>query len=280
MKRMKPRNALGIVGVSAFCLMASPALLAQPGKIRAALDTDANVTSAWAVRRYAKKLETSQGRTKDIGMYAERHEGTITGDAVTFTDLPVPGRYDLRFKTADGGVIQGWDTTVPPSDYVGEPPLQPEARETILKKQSDEQFTAFADRVRVLDVRGNIQNAVLLVEKLRWQPFTGGGYQPGEWVWRVERWQWENPNEQTWVPYQERPYYALVRQRLRQPAYEAKRVVYARHLGGLGLTSDGPKLDLGTIVVPRPRGGVYAVDPAGERIEPIPLKGEGQKPSG
>jgi len=252
---------------------------AQDGVIRAQIETSADFVKVWAVQRVAKTMETSKGRTKDIGMYAERHRGQIDGDAVTFDDLPAPGRYDLRFETEDGGVVQGWDATVPESDYVGDPPLEDWARKRILKKQADDQFTAFADRVRVLDMRGNVQHAALLVAKLRWRPFVGGGYKPGEWVWRVERWHWEDPNEQTWVPHQERPFYALVRQRLYEKEYREKAVVYAAHLGGLVLTEQAATRDLGTLKLPAPGKGVYAVTPDGQRIEPTVIKGEG-KPVG
>ncbi|MBE3132878.1 MAG: hypothetical protein IMZ55_05355, partial [Acidobacteria bacterium] len=92
-------------------------------------------------------------------------------------------------------------------------------------------------------------------------------------VWRVERWHWEDPDEHTWVPYQERPFYALVRERLYEKDYRAKRVAYARHLGGIALTAEKPDADLGAVKVPAPAPGVCAVDPKGERISPVVLKG-------
>ncbi len=279
-------TAFACVGIAILSLLFSAAASAQTGEIRATLKTNIEdeahpapvIEQVWAIQRDAKTMTTSKGKVKDIGMYARQHEGRIEGNTIIIDKLPVPGQYDLRFKTKDGGIVQGWDATVPESDYVGDPPLEKEGRKRILEKQADDQFTAFADQVRVLDMQGNIQNATLLVAKLRWRPFVGGGYKKGEWVWRVERWQWENPNEQTWVPYQERPYYALVRERLYEKDYHAKQVVYARHLGGLVLTEEHPKRDIGAVTVPRPEAGIYAVDPDGQRIEPIFLKGEGKKP--
>ena len=271
--RMLDVRLCAVLGV--LCAASLVQAQQKNGGIRAQLETDAKVAKAWAVQRVAKQMTTSKGRTKDIGMYADRHAGRIDGQRVTFDELPVPGRYDLRFETEDGGIVQGWDATVPESDYVGDPPLEDWARKRILEKQADDQFTAFADRVRVLDMTGNVQHAAVLVAKLRWRPFVGGGYQPGEWVWRVERWRWSDPNEQTWVPYADRPFYALVRERLHEKDYRKKAVVYARHLGGLVLTGEAARRDLGTLKVPAPGGGVYAVDPDGERIDPVVIKGEG-----
>ncbi|MFW6059176.1 MAG: hypothetical protein ACODAQ_03290 [Phycisphaeraceae bacterium] len=252
---------------------------ARAGEIRATLETEARIEKVWAVQRKAETITTSKGREKDIGMYGRPRAGRVEGDAIVIDGLETQGRYDLRFETADGAIVQGWDANVPESDYVGDPPLEDADRQRILEKQASDQFTAFADRVRVLDMRGNIQNAVLLVEKVRWRPFVGGGYKKGEWVWRVERWQWENPDEQTWVPYQERPYYALVRQRTDEAGYRAKRVVYARHLGGVVLTSEQPKQDIGVVHVPAPTPGVHAVDEGGEPIETVTLKGERENAS-
>jgi hypothetical protein len=55
-------------------------------------------------------------------------------------------------------------------------------------------------------------------------------------------------------------------------AYQALHVTYARHLGGIMLTTDQPTIDLGTIRVPTPTSGVHAIDADGQRIEPIIIK--------
>jgi len=246
---------------------------ARAGTIRASVETKEAIKRVWAIQRRARRLTTSKGKVHDVGLYGYPHEGRAEGNEIVVENLPVPGRYDLKLQTESGGIIAGWDAAVPPSDYVGDPPLEEESRRKILEKLSDEDFSAFADRMWVLDIQGNIQNAAVLVMKLRTRPFVGGGYKPGEWVWRVERWQWENPEEHTWVPYRKRPFYALVRERLYKKQYQAKRVIFARELGGIGLTEERQTIYLKGVKVPRPVLGIYAVNPDGSRIRAVVLKG-------
>ncbi len=247
---------------------------ARGGTIRAALEAEESVVRVWAIGRVAGQLTTSKGKTHDTGMYGHAHEGKVEGEKIVIDGLPVPGRYDLKLETGSGGVIAGWDAGVPESDYVGEPPLAEESRKAILKKLGDDDFSAFSDRMWVMDIQGNIQNASVLRARRGMKPFGGGGYKAGEWVWRVERWQWEDPDEHTWVPYRKRPFYALIRERLYRRDYEAKRVVFSRVLGGIALTAESPEAHLGSVKVPRPVKGVYAVDPEGKRIEPVFVKGK------
>lgn len=249
------------------------AMPARAGSIRATLDTDAKITQVHAVGRQAKEIVTSKGETKDIGMYGKPFPGRVEGDAIVIEDLPVPGLYDLRFVTESGAVIEGWDATVPESDYVEQLPLPAADRDKLFEKLAGRDFSEFADDVRVLDAKGNTQNAAILVMHLRVRAFAGGNYQPGEWVWRVNRTQWENPDEHTWVPYRPRPFYALIRQRLFEKPFHNKSHVFARHLGGITLSEEQREVDLGRIVVPEPDGGVYAVQPDGSRIVPTVLKG-------
>ena len=245
----------------------------EAGSLRATLDTEAEIVGVAAVGRQARQIVTSKGETKDVGMYGKPFPGRIEGDTIVVENLPVPGSYDLRFTTASGAVIEGWDATVPESDYVEQRPLPESDRAELLEKLTGRDFSAFADDVRVLDAKGNAQHAAILVMQLRVRPFVGGNYKPGEWVWRVNRTQWENPDEHTWVPYRPRPFYALIRQRLLEPQYRDKSHVFARHLGGVALTRERPEADLGAVVVPEPEGGVYAVEPDGSRIVPAVLKG-------
>ena len=268
----RERSAFSVAWLAALLAAFALAPSAHAGSIRATLQAAEPVTRVWAIERRAGQLTTSTGKVHDVGMYGHPRQGEVKDGAIVIEDLPVPGQYDLKLETASG-VVVGWDSIVPESDYVGDPPLEDESRKAILAKLADEQFSKFSDRMWVLDIQGNIQNAALLVMKLRTRPFVGGDYQPGEWVWRVERWQWENPDEHTWVPYQERPFYALVRQRLDRNQYQAKRAAYARHLGGIRLTKEHDAVDLGAVTVPRVDAGVYAVDPGGARIQPIVLKG-------
>lgn len=262
--------AAWLVGLLAVSAMSTPA---RAGSIRATVQSAEPIRRVWAIERRAGQLATSQGKVHDIGMYGRAHQGAVEGSKIVVEGLPVPGLYDLKIETTSGGTVVGWDSSVPESDYVGDPPLEDSSQKAILQKLADEQFSAFSDRMWVLDIQGNIQHASLLVMKLRTRPFVGGSYQPGEWVWRVERWQWENPDEHTWVPYRERPFYALVRERLYKGQYQAKRAAYARHLGGIRLTQQHDTVDLGIVKAPRIDAGVCAISPDGARIQPIVLKG-------
>ncbi len=243
------------------------------GSIRAAVDTKEPIKRVWAIERRARKLTTSKQKVHDIGMYTHSHEGKVVGKKIVVEKLPLPGRYDLKLETKSGGIICGWDANVPESDYVGDPPLEEKAKQKIFKKLSAEDFSAFSDQMWVLDIQGNIQNAAVLVMKLRTRPFVGGGYKPGEWVWRIERWQWEDPDEHTWVPYQKRPFYALIRERLYEKQLRAKRIIFARHLGGIILTGERRSVELGTVKIPRSIPGVLTVNPDGSGIRPVMLKG-------
>jgi len=265
--------ALGPAAALAATIVAMMPQALVAGSIRATLAGDETVRRVWAIQRQARHIRTSAGKTHDVGMYGEPHEGTVDGRTMSIANLPVPGRYDLKIETASGGVMAGWDASVPESEYVGDPPLEKEAKQKIFAKLADEQFSAFADRMWVLDVQGNLQHAALLVMKLRMRPFVGGAYKPGEWVFRIDRWHWENPDDQTWVPYQERPFYALVRERLYKKDYEAKRVAMARHLGGIALTEQRPEVNLGTVKVVTPEAGVLAVNADGSPVRPVVLKG-------
>jgi len=243
------------------------------GSIRAVADTKEPIKRVWAIERRARKVTTSKGKVHDIGMYTHTHEGKVVGKKILIEKLPVPGRYDLKLETKSGGIICGWDANVPESDYVDDPPLEEKTKQKIFKKLGAEDFSAFSDQMWVLDIQGNIQNAVVLVMKLRTRPFVGGGYKPGEWVWRIERWQWEDPDEHTWVPYQKHPFYALIRERLYENQLRDKRIIFAGHLGGIILTGRDQTVELGTVKVPCPSPGVLAVNPDGSGIRPVTLKG-------
>ena len=267
------RSAFPVAWLTVLLAASAMSAPARAGSIRATIEADEPVKRVWAIERRPGQLTASKGKVHDVGMYGHPRQGTVKDGEIVIENLPVPGQYDLKIETTSGAIVVGWDSTVPESDYVGDPPLEEASRKAILQKLADEQFSAFSDRMWVLDIQGNIQNAAVLVMKLRTRPFVGGNYQPGEWVWRVERWQWEDPDEHTWVPFQERPFYALVRQRLYENQYRAMRAAYARHLGGIRLTQERDAVDLGTVKVPRVGAGVYAIDPGGSRIPRVVLKG-------
>ncbi|NQT92152.1 MAG: hypothetical protein HQ559_05270 [Lentisphaerae bacterium] len=257
------KQAARMAGAAAV-LLATMAMGAGEGVITATVECDAPVSAVWAIER----------RRTPVGVYHHPYAGTVTGRTIRVAGLPVPGRYALKLQVGDG-IVEGWDADVPESDYVEEQPLVESSIRKITKKMTSDQFTAFADEAEILDLQGNIQNAALLLFQLRRRPFVGGGYKPGEWVWRVDRWQWEDPDEKTWVPYQERPYYALVRERLYEKDYREKKVLFARHLGGITLSRESAVSNVGLLRIPVPIPGVHAVDPDGKIIKPVRLKPAG-----
>jgi hypothetical protein len=246
---------LGVMLVSAMSCA-----LARAGSIRATVKAGEPV----------KKVSAIQRELTSLGTMSKPFEGKLTDGKLSIENLP-PGRYDLKFETASGSV-EGWDASVPASDYEEEQPLTDEARKTILKKMATEMASAFDDEVVVLDLQGNIQNAAVLLKRLRRRAFVSAGYREGEWVWRADRWQWEDPEERNWVPNQETPWYALIRERLFPKDYEAKRITYARHLGGIALTEEKPDADLGEVLVPQPKLGINAINPDGSATTPLTIK--------
>ncbi|MAE59914.1 MAG: hypothetical protein CMJ49_01005 [Planctomycetaceae bacterium] len=231
------------------------------GMIEAELKTKKPPVKAWAIHRKFTKT----------GLAFKSYVGRIKDGRLVVEGLAVPGRYDLKFQM-EKGFIEGWDAAVPESDYVEEQPLSDESRQTVLKKMHHNSILAYYDRAVVLDVQGNIQNAAVLVAFLRKRPFVGGGYKPGEWTWRVERWHWEDPLEHTWTLNQEQPYYALVRTRFYEKDFKALHTTYARHLGAIALTDERPSVDLGILLLPAPKPGTHAIGPDGKTTKPIVIK--------
>ena len=236
------------------------ALPARAGSIEATVQSDVRIVSVSAVGR----------RASAIGVYPEPISGRMVEGRMVFQDVP-PGRYDLRFDTPEG-IVHGWDAGVPESDYVQEQPLDPQSRRRIAEKLARMHRRQFFDQVVLLDISGNVQHAAVLLSQVRRRAFVGGGYEAGELVWRVDRWEYENPQEHTWVPVQERPFYALFRERLGEKDLGAKRITFARHLGGIEVRADGSDVDLGIILVPSPKPGIHAVNPDGSAADPIQLK--------
>lgn len=254
--------AAALLGLLLACPAKSPAADSGPGVITAQIKTSELILKVWAIRR----------NDTPHGMYSEPYAGAVVDGKLTVAGLPVPGRYDLRFQT-ESGLVEGWDATVPRSEYVDEQPLSEESQNEIARKMSKETVSGFPDQAVLLDIQGNIQNAAALMTTVRTTPFAEGlGTTHGIWIWRVDRWQWESPEDEQWSPWDKRPYYALFRERLKPEAYQAKRVVFARHLGGIGLKEERPKVELGTILVPRPLPGVRAVNPDGSTTRTVVLK--------
>lgn len=256
-----PRSGTPHLLLAMLCLLFIQAT-ATAGSITLIANSPETITHAWAVR-------WSQDGD---GVYAHPTPGVINTQTsvIAFNNLE-PGRYILKFQTATG-FVEGWDAQVPASDYQIEQPLSSESAATLVQKTQRSSSVVFDDHVAILDMQGNIQNAAILTRQLRTRKFIGGDYKKGEWVFRVTRWQWESPDEQTWAPWQERPSFALMRRRLIEAKYNALRITYARHLGGIEIKTATTTIDLGTLLIPQVQPTIVAVNPDGSVIEPIILK--------
>ncbi|MCE9592534.1 MAG: hypothetical protein K8S99_18660 [Planctomycetes bacterium] len=259
----RPANTQRLHACLAPLVLALVAASAYAGSISGTIAGDAKVTKVWAVLRDPTKT----------GVLAKPVVGRIEGDHFVIDGLEIGGPYDLRIQT-DHGTLEGWDAAVPaPSDPENPVPMDEESLRAILAKMAGNNVSGFDDRVIVLDVQGHGEHAAVLSTRLRTRPFTESkGVNATTWIWRVDRWQWELAEGLTWVPWQERPFYALRRERLREAEYKAVRVVYGRHLGGLRLTADHPDISLGTITLPVFEPGVHAINPDGTPTHPIQIK--------
>lgn len=242
-------------------IAAATVAAAEAGSIRVTLQCDEPVESVAAVQR----LFT------DAGVKSKTYPGRVENGKLVIDGLPDTGPFDLHIKTKSGE-IEGWDAQVPPSDYVTEHPLTTDAKHAIFDKIAGYYARGYPDEVSVLDIQGNIEHAAILLAELRRRPSVGGAFKPGEMVWRIDRFEYENPQENTWTPALKVPYYALERRRVFKPELDKIAVVYSRALGGIRLDKDHADRDLGIIKVPVPKPGVVAVNPDGSPVKSIPVK--------
>lgn len=235
------RSVLASLVLLANVAASEPALHAQTGTIRAQVDRAAELRAVSAVNR--KSHQTWQAEID-----AAQGEFEISG-------LPLDARFDLIVDCQAGDQpyrLEGVDLSVPPSDYEEEQPLADEDMSTIRAKLA--RTNKFEDIVQVGAIRGNIQHAAVLLNKLRTRPF----YQskPGEVIWRVELWHFERP-EDTWVKVQDELFLTIYRQRMPGKEYERKSLTVDPALGGIVLSAQAREIDLGRIALPQPERGVF-----------------------
>ena len=170
--------------------------------------------------------------------------------------LPLEAAYDCIIEYADpqrGAIsrLEGVDMRVPRSDYEEEQPLSEESAGIIQGKIR--QMNRFEDVVEILAIDGNIQHAVIVVNKLRTEAFYDS--KPGEVVWRLELWHYECP-EETWHKAQDELSIVLYRERIQRSVYDRKSITLDPGLGGLRPTADVPKIDLGKVALPPAKPGI------------------------
>jgi hypothetical protein len=226
-------NCLQAVALFAFAAEASAA---NTGEIVGRVE-GAYVKSATAVHRATRK----------------RTAGTVDRQAGEFTigGLALDEPYDVVLDFDGGPRLEGVDLSVPPSDYEEEQPLTDEDVADITGRLRG--LNKFEDVIDVLALQGNIQHAVVLLNKLRTRPFYNS--QPGEVVWRAELWHFERPDE-SWVKVQEELFVVLYRERMQEKTYRAKCLTFDPALGGLRPTAESPRIDLGTIPPPETEPGI------------------------
>lgn len=183
----------------------------------------------------------------------KKYPGTVDPATGTFTvaGLPIGATVDCLIDFQGGARLEGVNLKVPRSDYEEEQPLAAEDIATITEKVRD--LNKFEDEINVLAVRGNIQHAAVVVNKLRTRPFVNS--KPGEVVWRCELWRFERP-EETWVKVQDELFLVLYRERISRSTYAKKSLTFDPALGGLSVTTESPTVRLGPIKPPDMAPGV------------------------
>lgn len=234
----------GRAALAWLTLAASPPLTAATGMVMGRLtgeDVVIGITASCRAdgQRYVGVVDSARRRFEITGLPLDRDLDCIV---------------DYR-----GARLEGVNFKVPRSDYQDEQPLSAAdaqfIRERVLK------MNVFEDQVAVLAVDGNIQQAVVLVNKVRTKPFVNS--KPGEIIWRVELWHYERP-EEDWVRAQE-DFHMLYRERIPRAEFEKKSVTFDPALGGVRLTAEHPTVDLGEITPPTTEPGIRYRD---ERKQP------------
>ena len=231
------RGTLLVIAIL-ITVLAAPANAAEKaiGSIIGLIDQAAKIISVKAMNRESGK--------SFVGIV------DVSGKKITVPALPIEATYDLLIEAQDQ-ILEGINLAVPRSEYEEEQPLSDGDVKTIREKVLG--LNQFEDVVEILAIEGNIQHAAILINKVRTKPFVNS--QPGEVVWRTELWHFQKP-EETWLKAQDELFVVLHRERLQREVFEKKTVTFDRALGGITLTEDQPKRELGVIAWPEARPGV------------------------
>lgn len=223
-----------LIGVAAYAAMLSTS--AHAATITGMINQPKAVTSVVAVDRQSNK----------------RYPGKIDAATGKFTIEGLPGdaAYDCIIDFGKAR-LEGVNFKVPRSDYEEEQPLSDDDIATIKAKVLS--MNKFEDKVEVLSIRGNIQHASILLNKLRTKPFYDS--KPGQIVWRAELWHFERP-EETWLKVQDEMFIVLYRERIQASEYEAKSITFDPALGGIALPDANATADVGKVVLPDAKPGV------------------------
>jgi len=220
--------------LAVFLLASGPASAAEPGGI--GVITGSVIRDAGRVTAVAA-VERKSGLKSPGRIDAKTGRFTIDGLAVGVS-------YDL---VLDFGPVrlEGVDFHVPRSDYEEEQPLSADDVKIIAEKVRG--MNQFENLVEIMAIEGNIQHAVILLNKLRTEAFYAS--KPGEVVWRAELWRFERP-EETWVKVQDELFTILYRERLPLAEFKKKSVSFDPALGHIELTAKAPRRDIGPVQPP------------------------------
>ena len=238
-RQAAPKGRLCLIGL---LLAVSTHVAAVEGAIVATVTPVDQVRSVCAVDRQA----------------GQRFAGSVdpaTGKLI-IGGLPVDAAYDCVIDYLDPtsgqpARLEGVGMKAPPSDYIEEQPLSIEDVAAIQGKIRN--MNQFEDVVEILGINGNIQHAAVVLNKLRTRPFHAS--KPGEVIWRLELWHYERP-EETWLKVQDEMFLVLYRERIQRRVYDEKALSLDPTVGGLRLTADAPKVDLGRVTLPQARRGI------------------------
>jgi hypothetical protein len=210
----------------------------ETGTITGKIDKPAAVTAVTLVNRaddkkFPAKLDAATGKF------------AVTG-------LPVGATYDCIIDFGKAR-LEGVNFKVPKHDFDTdeELPLAKEDADKITKTIG--LLNEFEDKVEVMSVTGNVQHAVVLVNKLRTRAFIGS--KDGEVIWRLEVWRFEKPDE-TWIKVQDELFLVLYRERIQKADFDKKALTLDPTLGGLKLTEKQKAIDLGTIALAGTEAGI------------------------
>ncbi len=209
------------------------------GAITGVLEPADGLTSVTAVNRAIDKPDKSY-----VGLFDAR------SGKFTIPVLTIDATYDVVIETKDQ-LLEGVNLTVPRSDFDEEQPLSKEDVAIIREKVFG--LNQFEDQVEILGIEGNIQHAAILLNKVRTKPL--GNSQPGEIIWRAELWHYQRP-EETWLKAQDELFIVLHRERLQGSMFEKRSVTFDPALGGIKLTEEEPRRELGRIDLPQAKPGV------------------------
>ena len=233
--------AILVLGVLTASLASAPIVAAERaiGSIGGVLAPAEGVTVVMAIDRTIDKADKSY-----VGIFDAK-----TGK-FAIPALPIDKTYDVLIEAKDQ-LLEGVNLNVPRSNYEEEQPLAKEDIAIIREKVFG--LNQFEDKVEILTIEGNIQHAAILLNKVRTRPFVNS--QPGEIIWRAELWHYQRP-EETWLKAQDELFIVLHRERLQGGVFEKRSVTFDPALGGIKLTEEEPRRELGRIEWPEAKPGV------------------------